>query len=50
MIDQFNKLFEGTALGKHLTGDGLKHRDSSESVLKRVSIAAYLDNNSTEEN
>jgi hypothetical protein len=49
MIDQFNTLFQGTARWNHWIGDGLKHRDSSELLVKKI-VAAYLNNNSTAEN
>jgi len=43
MIDQFNKLFQGTALGKHWTGDGLKHRDSSGDEMKKSVCCRLLE-------
>jgi len=35
MIDHFNTLFRETAQWNHWTGDGLKHRESSEAVVKK---------------
>jgi hypothetical protein len=50
VTNQSYRLFQAAAFGENWTGDGLKHTDSSEDEEKNLSVAAYLDNNATEEN
>ena len=35
MTNQFYRLFQATACGKHWTRDGMKHKDFSESEVKK---------------